>query len=78
MGMFHKVEEKQAFYEKLKNEWDTHILDDFIVCFGYFNGHVFRHIDGVHGVYGVGPRNLVGRMLLESCLDKELFLKNSL
>ena len=33
---------------------------------GDFNGH----IDGVHGGYGVGQRNLVERMLLEFCMEK--------
>ena len=36
------------------------------------NGHVGRHIDGVHGGYSVGHRNLEGRMLSEFCPKKEL------
>ena len=47
---------------------------------GVFNGHVGRHIDGlgeVHGGYGVGWRNLEGRMLLEYCLEKELCVSNT-
>ena len=42
---------------------------------GDMNGHVGRHIDvfdGVNGGYGVGQRNLEGRMLLEFCLEKKL------
>ena len=38
---------------------------------GGFGGHVGRHIDGFDGVhegYGVGERNLEGRMLPEFCL----------
>ena len=38
-----------------------------------------KHIDGsdgFHGGYGVGQRNLEGRMLLEFCLDKELCVSN--
>ena len=46
--------------------------DDLVVCIGDFNGHVGRHIDGVHGGHGVGQRNLEGKMLLEFCLEKEL------
>ena len=37
------------------------------MCFGDFNGHVGRHIDGfnrLQGGYGVGQRNFEGRMLL--------------
>ena len=33
--------------------------------------------DGLHGGYGVGQRNLEGRMLLEFCLDKELCVSNT-
>ena len=31
----------------------------------------------VHGGYGVGQRNLEGRMLLEFCLEKELRVSNT-
>ena len=73
-------EEKQSFYDKLKCEWDKHSADDFVMCLCDFNGQVGRHIDsfdGVHGGYGVGQRNLEGRMLLEFCLDKELCASNT-
>ena len=36
------------------------------MCMGDFNGHVGRHIDGIdgaHGGYCVGQRNLEGKML---------------
>ena len=45
-----------------------HSADDLSFFLGDFNGHVGRHIDGfdrVHGRYGVGQRNMEGRMLLE-------------
>ena len=45
---------------------------------GDFIGHIVRHIDEfdvVHGRYGVGQRNLEGRMPLEFCLEKELCVK---
>ena len=50
---------------------------DLVVCLRDFNGNVGRHIDGCCGVlgrYGVGQRNLEGRMLLEFCLEKELWV----
>ena len=31
----------------------------------------------MHGGYGVGQRNLEGRMLLEFCLEKELYVSNT-
>ena len=57
-----------------------HSAGDFVMCLGDFIGHIGRHIDGfcgVHGEYRVCHRNLEGRMLLESCLEKELCLSNT-
>ena len=57
-----------------------HIADDLVMCLGDSNGHVGRHVygfDGVHGEYGVGQRNLEGRMLLEFCLEKQLCVSNT-
>ena len=34
------------------------------MCLDDLNGHVGRFIDGVHGGYGAGQRNLCGRMLI--------------
>ena len=45
-----------------------HSAGYLVVCLGDFNGHVGRHIDGVHGVHGghgICEKNLEGRMLLE-------------
>ena len=56
-----------------------HSAGDLHICLGDFNGHG-RHIygfNGVHRWYGMGQRNLEGRMLLEFCLVKELFVSNS-
>ena len=60
-------EEKQSFYDEQKCEWDMHSADDLVMCLGDINEHVGRHIDGFDGVherFGVGHRNLHGRMLL--------------
>ena len=57
-----------------------HSAGDFVMCLGDFNGYVSRHIDGfdgVHGGYGVGQRNLEGRMLLEFSLEKGLCVSNT-
>ena len=70
--------EKSLGVDELKCAWDMHSTDDFVMCLGYINGHVGRHIDGfdgVHGGYGVGQRNLERRMLLEFCLKKESCVK---
>ena len=34
-------------------------------------------MDGVHGGFGVGQRRLVGRMLLEFCLEMEVCVSNT-
>ena len=52
-----------------------HSAGDLVLCLGDVSGHVSWLIDGfnrVYGGYGVGQRNLEGRMLLEVCLEKEL------
>ena len=53
-------EVKQSSCDELKCEWDMHSTDDLVMCLGDFNGHVDRHIDGFHGGFGVGQRNLEG------------------
>ena len=73
--MLHKVKEKQSFYCELKCEWDMHSADDLDMCLGDFSEHVGRHIDDFDGGYGVGQRNLKGRILLEFYLEKELCIK---
>ena len=84
MGMYREsersFEEKQSFCDELKCKWDMHSADDLVMCLDDINGHVCRHIDGfngVHGWFGVGQRNLEGRMLLEFCLKKELCVTNT-
>ena len=70
-----KFGRKTVFYDELKCEWDMHSAGYLFMCLGDFNGHVSRHfdvIDGVHTGFGVGQRNLEGRMLLEFCLEEEL------
>ena len=70
-------EEKLSFYAELKCEWDMHSADDLVMCLGDLNRYAGRHndcFDGVHGGYDAGQRNLEGRMLLEYCLENELFV----
>ena len=57
-----------------------HRADDLVMCLVDFTGHVVGHIDGfdcVHVGYGVGQRNLEGRMFLEFRLEKELCVSNT-
>ena len=56
------LEEEQVFCNELKGEWYMHCVGDLVMCLVDFNGHVGRHIVGVHGWDGVGQWNLEGRM----------------
>ena len=50
-----------------------HSAGDLVMCLGDFYEHIGRHINGLNGVlrgYGVGQRNLEGRMLLDFRLEK--------
>ena len=68
------MQEQQTFNE-LKGLWDMLSTDDLFVCLDDFDEHVGRHIDRLDWVYegyGVGLRNLEGRMFVEFYLMKEL------
>ena len=76
------MEEKHTIYDNMKCEWDMHSAGNLAMCLGDFNGHIGRHvefslIDFVHGGYGAGQRNFEGRMLLEFCLSKQLYVSNT-
>ena len=74
------MDKKQSFCDELNGEWDVHGAGDLVMFFGDANEHVCRHIDvfdGVHGGYGVGQRNMEGRMLLGFCLEKVLCVSNT-
>ena len=67
-----KFGRKKSFHDEQKCEWDMHSANDSAMCYDDFNGNVDRHIDGFDGVhegYGVGQRNLEGRMLLQLRLE---------
>ena len=57
-----------------------HSAGYLVVCLGDLNGHVGRYIDGLDGAsggYGVGQRNVEGRMSLELCLEKQLCMSKT-
>ena len=54
--------------------------NEVLICLGHFNGHIGKEVDGfegVHGGFGIGKRNLEGRLLLEFCVEKDLCVGNS-
>ena len=68
---------EEKLYDKLKCEWNMHSVDDLIMCLGDINGHDGNHIYCLDGRYGVGQRNLEGRLLLVFCLERELYVSNT-
>ena len=57
-----------------------HGVDDVVVHLGVFNGLMDMCVGLFHGVhegYDVGERNLNGRILLDICLQKVLFVSNT-
>ena len=66
------LEEKQSVYDEAKCKLIMHSAGDLAMCKCDLNAYIGRHIDGFNGVhrgFGVGQRNLEGRMLLEFCLE---------
>ena len=58
------LEEKQSFCDELKGEWEMHRAGDLVTCLGDITRHI-DVFDMVDGGYGIGKKNLEGRMLLE-------------
>ena len=58
----------RSFYDELKCEWDMHSADDLFMFICDFNGHICRHVDGVHGGYGIGWRNFLSFGLIPKSL----------
>ena len=57
MAMLHNVEvdwKKNSLYDEPKCEWDVYSTGDLFMCLGDINGHIGRHIDGVHERCSVG------------------------
>ena len=57
-----------------------HSADEMVMCLNNINGHIGRKIygfGGFHGGYGIGERDLEGRMLLELSLEKELCVSDT-
>ena len=53
---------------------------EVLICLGDFNGHIGKEVDGfegVHGGFGIGKRNMEGRLLLDFCVEKGMCVGNS-
>ena len=72
--------EKELFYEEMAREWSMANANEMVLRLGDFNGHVGKcaeGFEGIHGGYGIGKRNVEGRMLLDFCVQKELCVANT-
>ena len=74
------MSEKEKFYEEMARGCEVENANEVLICLGDFNGHIGKEVDGfegVHGGFGIGKRNLEGRLLLEFCVEKDLYVGNS-
>ena len=72
--------EKELFYEEMAREWSMANANEMVLGLGDFNGHAGKcaeGFEGIHGGYGIGKRNVEGRMLLDFCVQKELCVANT-
>ena len=72
--------EKGRFYEEMAREWSMANANEMVLGLGYFNDHVGKcaeGFEGIHGKYGIGKRNVEGRMLLDFCVQKNLCVANT-
>ena len=72
--------EKERFYEEMAREWSMANANEMVLGLGDFNGHVGKFAEGFEGIhdgYGIGKRNVEGRMLLHICVQKELCFANT-
>ena len=69
------MSKKEKFYEEMARGCKVENANEVLICLGDFNGHIGKKVDGfegVHGGFGIGKRNLEGRLLLEFCVEKDL------
>ena len=74
------MSQKEKFYEEMVRGCEVENASKVLICLGDFNGHIGKEVEGfegVHGGFGIGKRNLDGRLLLEFCVEKDLCVGNS-
>ena len=75
-----KKDEKEAFWEKLRQKTDAISLDEELIVAGDFNGHVGMDREGFdmwHGGNSKGTQNGEGKMILEFAREQDLALVNT-
>ena len=71
---------ERKIYAEMAHEWSMANVNEMVLGLGDFNGHVRKcaeGFEGIHGGYGIGKRNVEGRMLLDFCVQKELCVANT-
>ena len=72
--------EKENFYEEMARGCEMENENEVLICLKDFNQHIDEKVngfEGVHGGFGIGKRNLEGRLLLEFCVEKGMCVGNS-
>ena len=80
MHMLPRLEDQSAPND-IASEWDLQSPGEMVLGLEDFHRHVQTRIDGLegaHGGYGIGKRNVEGKRLLEFCDKKELCVANTL
>ena len=65
------MNKKEKFYEKMTRGCEVENANEVLICLGDFNEHIGKEVngfEGVHGGFGIGKRNVEGRLLLEFCV----------
>ena len=68
------------FYEKIAKGCEMENENEVLICLGNINGHIGKEVngfEGVHGGFGIGKKNVEGRLFLEFCVEKVLCVGNS-
>ena len=71
---------KEKFYEEMARGCEVENNNEVLICLRDFNGHIGKEFDGfesVHRGFGIDKRNVEGRLLLEFCVEKGIFVGNS-
>ena len=71
---------EKKFHEEMTRGCEVNNKKEVLICLGDFNGFIGKKVDGleeIHGGFGIGRRNVEGRLLLEFCVKKSMCVGNS-
>ena len=74
------MREKDKFHGEMEKRCEVENENEVLICLEDFNGYIGTEVDGFEGVrggFGIGKRNVEGRLQLEFCVVKGLCVGNS-